>query len=320
MAAALAPSSCAPAWPFAGAGSSSSRSELAHWLLDLSAAMGARFPLAVAATPDSRSVPSGARRYDRLSGPSPLFSSYDVVPLQLEAPFKDLFAQARPNEEYAVTGKLSYTHGGRGVAVDGVKVERAGQHQPARERNAPSRSSRCSCPPTLRRGHFSPASRRSRSARTAGNPPRTRSRQNMDACPTSGLLCEKRLCTACWRRLACRHSRHGRRESRTCDADARPGQSPAQEQSIVRNAVLLEDTDEAVKRFGGVREIEEKAFTNARAQFSAADTARTAFAEAMIGNFDWCLKMTADDAYRCNARHRSGTSSPPRQPTGKRAR
>ena len=23
----------------------------------------------------------------------------------------------------------------------------------------------------------------------------------------------------------------------------------------------------------------------------------------MIGNFDWCLKMTRDDAYRCNARH-----------------
>jgi hypothetical protein len=58
-----------------------------------------------------------------------------------------------------------------------------------------------------------------------------------------------------------------------------------------------------VKRFGGVREIEEKAFTNARAQFSAADTARVALGEAMIGNFDWCLKMTPDDDYRCDARH-----------------
>jgi hypothetical protein len=30
---------------------------------------------------------------------------------------------------------------------------------------------------------------------------------------------------------------------------------------------------------------------------------RLALAEAMIGNFDWCLKMTADDRYRCDARH-----------------
>jgi hypothetical protein len=85
--------------------------------------------------------------------------------------------------------------------------------------------------------------------------------------------------------------------------DARPSQSPAQEQPLVRNAVLLEDVDDAVKRFGGTHEIEEQAFTNARAQFEPADTARLAFAEAMIGNFDWCLKMTADDTYRCDARH-----------------
>ena len=28
-----------------------------------------------------------------------------------------------------------------------------------------------------------------------------------------------------------------------------------------------------------------------------------AFGEALIGNFDWCLKMTARDNYRCDARH-----------------
>jgi hypothetical protein len=86
-------------------------------------------------------------------------------------------------------------------------------------------------------------------------------------------------------------------------ADARPGQTPAQDQPVVRNAMLLEDTDDAVKRFGGVREIEEKAFTNAQEQFARADTARIAFAEAMIGNFDWCLRMTPGDTFRCNARH-----------------
>src|SRR4029077_4300336 len=36
---------------------------------------------------------------------------------------------------------------------------------------------------------------------------------------------------------------------------------------------------------------------------TAGDAARLAFAEAMIGNFDWCLKMAPDDRYRCDARH-----------------
>jgi hypothetical protein len=30
------------------------------------------------------------------------------------------------------------------------------------------------------------------------------------------------------------------------------------------------------------------------------DVARLAFGEAMIGNFDWCLRMTPEDTYRCN--------------------
>jgi hypothetical protein len=35
-----------------------------------------------------------------------------------------------------------------------------------------------------------------------------------------------------------------------------------------------------------------------------ADTIAIAFGEALIGNFDWCLKFTPDDAYRCDARRR----------------
>jgi hypothetical protein len=76
-----------------------------------------------------------------------------------------------------------------------------------------------------------------------------------------------------------------------------------QHKSLVRHAVLIEDDDEAQARLGGTGQIDEKGFTSARDQFTPADTALVAFAEAMIGNFDWCLKMTRDDAYRCNARH-----------------
>ena len=35
---------------------------------------------------------------------SSLFSSYDVLPLQLKAPFNDLFDRARTDDSYAVTG------------------------------------------------------------------------------------------------------------------------------------------------------------------------------------------------------------------------
>jgi hypothetical protein len=79
--------------------------------------------------------------------------------------------------------------------------------------------------------------------------------------------------------------------------------APDRRQSIVRHAVVIEDDDEAVSRLGGTRQIDEKGFTSARDQFAPADTALVAFAEAMLGNFDWCLKMTREDAYRCNARH-----------------
>jgi hypothetical protein len=67
--------------------------------------------------------------------------------------------------------------------------------------------------------------------------------------------------------------------------------------------MLVEDIDEAIGRVGGEREITEAEFTTARDQFATADTVRLMFAQAMMGNFDWCLRMSAGDGYRCNARH-----------------
>ena len=43
-------------------------------------------------------------------------------------------------------------------------------------------------------------------------------------------------------------------------------------------------------------------FTTARELFAPADTARLAFAQAMIANFDWCLRFYPDDTYRCDAK------------------
>lgn len=72
--------------------------------------------------------------------------------------------------------------------------------------------------------------------------------------------------------------------------------------SLTRNAMLLEDDDDAARRFGGTQ-IDEAGFVSAREHFQVTDTARLAFAQAMVGNFDWCLRMFRGDIYRCDDRH-----------------
>lgn len=99
-------------------------------------------------------------------------------------------------------------------------------------------------------------------------------------------------------------------------ADARTGETPPQDQPLVRNAAIIEDDDDAVARLGGHGDIAESAFTNARAQFAPADTAQLIFAEALIGNFDWCLKMTPDDRFRCDARHPLWNITAAKMPNG----
>jgi hypothetical protein len=70
---------------------------------------------------------------------------------------------------------------------------------------------------------------------------------------------------------------------------------------IVRNAMLLEDTDEARKRMKAGVEITMEQFGAAETDLTVSDTVRLTFAEAMIGNFDWCLRFTKGDTYRCDA-------------------
>jgi hypothetical protein len=69
---------------------------------------------------------------------------------------------------------------------------------------------------------------------------------------------------------------------------------------LVRNALLIEDDDDAKARLQADDEIPMEAFVSARDQFEDADAARLAFVEALVGNFDWCLKFSLDDTYRCD--------------------
>ncbi|MEO6238164.1 MAG: hypothetical protein ABIQ52_14295 [Vicinamibacterales bacterium] len=73
------------------------------------------------------------------------------------------------------------------------------------------------------------------------------------------------------------------------------GQAP-----LTRKALLLEDDDDAKKRVGGKSEIQLETFGNVRTRGASADAGRIALGEAMVGNFDWCLKFSPDDIYRCD--------------------
>ncbi len=69
---------------------------------------------------------------------------------------------------------------------------------------------------------------------------------------------------------------------------------------LTRNAILVEDDNEAMARVGGTASIGLDTFGNVMARHAEADGSRIAFGEAAIGNFDWCLKFAPDDIYRCN--------------------
>ena len=247
---------------------------------------------ALAATP----APGGAE------SPAPLFASNDALPVTLEAPFNDLFEHARTDPTYAVTGKLKYAHGGRETSVDGVKVTLRG--------NTSRRETECGFPklkvqlpdgadagPLIKSGeslklgtHCGEAADDKLTAKY-GRLPNERS-------PVREAFVYRLLESVGVPTLKARPARVS-----YVYTDARPGSTPAQDQPLVRNAFLLEDTDDAVKRFGGSRDIGEKQFSDAQAAFRPADTARLVFAEAMIGNYDWCLRMKPGDRFRCNGQH-----------------
>ena len=51
-----------------------------------------------------------------------VFAGDEPIALQLNAPFNDLFAHARGNDEYPVRGTLSFDDEGERVTIDGVKI------------------------------------------------------------------------------------------------------------------------------------------------------------------------------------------------------
>jgi hypothetical protein len=224
-----------------------------------------------------------------------LFSSDGPVELTLEAPLQRLFDKGVADESFSVKGALSYRDASSGTSVAVRDVELSVRGHTSKQ------ESECSFPKL--KIEFKDGSQRDRSI-FAG----------MDALRL-GTHCgesqgEER--TPKYGRLANEKSPH--REAfvyRLLDAagvatlKARPARvtyidKDANGSPLVRNAVLVEDDDAVIHRLEGTTEITREQFSTARDQFNSQDTARLAFAQAMIANFDWCLRFYPEDTYRCD--------------------
>lgn len=229
-------------------------------------------------------------------GRAGFFSTYQPVEVTIDAPFDELTARARRNPDYAVEGKVAFTDAnGQRVVLEHVQVSTRG-HTSLRE-------SECDFPKL--KLDFAKAS-------------------NVDRSPFAGLK-QVKIGTHCSGRPDGPSGKYGRwanekaayrevavyrlleamnvptlkaRPARITYISSRPG--AAIQPPVARAAMFLEDEDDAMKRFGAALEMDPKKFSAAKTTFSTQDVARLAFAQAMIGNFDWCLRMTPDDTYRCN--------------------
>jgi len=88
----------------------------------------------------------------------------------------------------------------------------------------------------------------------------------------------------------------------TTTTETAPGLA-ARPTTLVRSAMFLEGDRHAESRFGAHGQYTEDTFGSADTRLAPADSARLAFAEALIGNFDWCLRFFPSDTYRCDGRH-----------------
>ena len=235
-----------------------------------------------------------------------LFSSHEPLALTLIAPFNDLFQHARTQDGYSVTGTLKYQDGRRDVTIEGLTLTLRG-HTSIRESECAFPKLKIDFPKaegdaTTRNTIFAGLNG-FKLGTHCGESPDERVTAKYGRLPNELAPLRE---TAVYRLLAALgvptlQARAARVAYQY--TDAQPGRTPDQQKPIVRNAMLLENTGAAVKRLGASDELTEQQFTNARERFTPEDTAALAFAEALIGNFDWCVRMFKGDSYRCDAQH-----------------
>jgi hypothetical protein len=227
------------------------------------------------------------------------FSTYALLTLRVQAPFNDLFAHAQ-QDGYAVHGSLSYVDRGRDVRIDQVTVSVRG-HTSRRESECTFPKLKVTWPSgSLKIGTHCGDSTDDGVTARFGRLPNERS-------PVREAFVYRLLDTLDVPALRARPAR-----ITYIYTDATPGTtgtsgasgtfSTSDARPITRLALVVEDNGDARRRLGADKEIPPEQFTSAREAFTPEDAVTLAFAEALIGNFDWCLRFFSGDAYRCDAR------------------
>lgn len=227
-----------------------------------------------------------------------LFSSYDLIELKLEAPLHELIAKTRQNDDYSVTGKLTVVDRSARRSADAIDVKISTRGHTSKQ------TSECDFPKL-----------------------KIAFPQGGGGSAFAGMKVVK-LGTHCGERgddeLTKRFGRLANEKEPHREAlayrvlqalavptlQARPARvtyvftdEDSADPPLVRNAMLLEDDDAAVGRYGAKSQLTEEGFESAQSMLAPPDVARLAFAEAMLGNFDWCLRFEPGDRYRCDNRH-----------------
>jgi hypothetical protein len=226
-----------------------------------------------------------------------VFSSYGLLELRLEGPLRELIAKAQEDADYTITGRLTVVDPGSERQVDAADVKISTRGHTSKQ------ASECEFP-KLKIAFRSVAAGSMFSGMKAvklgthcgqrGDHELTRKfgRLANEKEPHREALAYRVLEAIGVPTL---HARPARVTYVFSDDDGGP--------PLARNAMLLEDDDEAARRYGAKAQLTEDRFESARSMMADADVARLAFAEAMLGNFDWCLRMYPGDDYRCDDRH-----------------
>src|SRR5260221_488295 len=212
------------------------------------------------------------------AGSSDLLNGSVPLALKLEAPLQELFAKGSEDENFSVAGRLSYKDPGTGADVTRDAQVSVRGHTSRRETECafPKLKLKFKDGGDLRIGtHCGEASDATLSPKYG--------RLANEKSPQREVVAYRLLEAADVPTLRTR-------PASITYVDT--GQAP-----FTRHGLLVEDDSAARKRVKGTADIPMEKFGSVSARGAAADAARIAFGEAMIGNFDWCLKFSPDDAY-----------------------
>ena len=230
----------------------------------------------------------------------PLFSRADVLAVRLEAPFSRLVDNGRWDKSYSVRGRLSYSDSmGRRIELSDVQVEiRGNSSRDHHECAFPKLTLHFRSDRALERSIF-----RDEPKIDIGTHCDDRSDGTLTAVGRLGNELSPSREAWVYRLLsAIGVATFKVRTARIVYIDVEPEAGTASSATAIeRNAIFVEDIDSAMAR---LRATEVEHFENAAHDFTADDTIRLLFAEAMIGNFDWCLKYSAESTYQCTAKER----------------